>query len=311
MTKNDLTLGAKKIFYKSKFKIEKNSPEILLAAGVISVVGGFVLACRATLKVNEILAASQEDIEKIHACTENEDLADEYTADDSKKDLAIVYAQTALKCVKLYLPAVLIEVAGIGCILASNNVITKRHAALGAAYTAVDTSFKEYRKRVAERFGDEVEKEVRYNLKAQEIKEKITDPETGKEKTVKKSVKLSDGDSFSPYARCFEKGMTLAWDDNADYNLSFLLSQQAQANDRLHTYGYLFLNDVYDMLGFDRTKAGQIIGWAYKPDDSNYQNYVDFGIYNVNRRSSRNFLEGYEAAIWLDFNVDGNILDEI
>ena len=65
------------------------------------------------------------------------------------------------------------------------------------------------------------------------------------------------------------------------------------------------------MLGFDRTKAGQIIGWAYKPDDPNYQNYVDFGIYNVNRRSSRNFLEGYEAAIWLDFNVDGNILDEI
>lgn len=311
MKTNDLALGAKKVFYKSKFKLAKNSPEILLTAGIVGVVGGLVLACRASLKLNEVLAESKDDIEKIHACAENEKFAAEYTEDDRKKDLAIVYAQTALKCAKLYLPTVLIEAAGIGCILASNNVIKKRHAALGAAYTAVDTSFKEYRKRVAERFGGEVEKEVRYNLKAQEIKEKTTDPETGKEKTVKKKIKLHDGEVLSPYARCFEKGMTLAWDDSADYNLSFLLAQQAQANDRLHTYGYLFLNDVYDMLGFDRTKAGQIIGWAYRPDDQNYQNYVDFGIYNVNRRSSRNFLEGYEAAIWLDFNVDGNILDEI
>ena len=65
------------------------------------------------------------------------------------------------------------------------------------------------------------------------------------------------------------------------------------------------------MLGIERTKAGQIVGWVYDEDNPLGDNYVDFGIYDINREKSRDFVNGYERVILLDFNVDGNILDRI
>lgn len=305
---NNLTKTANKV----GFKLRKHSPEILMVAGVVGTVTSAVMACKATLKVNEVVEETKETIDKIHTATEKGKTESglDYSAEDSKKDLTIVYAQTGLKFVKLYAPSVILGTLSITSILASNNILRKRNIALGAAYAAIDKSFKEYRGRVIERFGEAVDRELKYNIKSQKIEEVVTDPETGKEKKVKSTVDVIDPNLYSEYARFFDDGCK-GWEKNAEYNLMFLRATQNFANDLLRSRGYLFLNDVYDMLGIERTKAGQIVGWVYDPDnpDHNGDNYVDFGIYDMRKPKARDFVNGYERVILLDFNVDGNIWD--
>lgn len=303
---------AKGLVSKAGFKLNKYSPEILVVAGVAGVVTSAVMACKATLKLNDILAESKETIETIHETVANEEMADRYSQEDAKKDLAIVYAQTGLKVVKLYAPSVILGALSITGILASNNILRKRNVALAAAYTAVDKSFKDYRSRVVERFGKEVDRQLKYNIKAEKIEEIIKDPETGKEKKVKQTVEVIDDPNHSEFARFFDDGCK-GWEKDAEANLMFLRAQQQYANDLLVSRGHLFLNEVYDMLGIQRSKAGQVVGWIYdtKNPDHKGDNYVDFGIYNLHKRTNRNFVNGYERTILLDFNVDGPILGKI
>lgn len=113
--------------------------------------------------------------------------------------------------------------------------------------------------------------------------------------------------SVSHYSRWFNE-KCLAWTKDSEMNKMFLLQQQNYANEKLKARGYLFLNDVYDMLGIPRIKAGQVVGWVYGPDNTTGDNYVDFGLFNHN---NEDFINGYENSILLDFNVDGMILDHI
>ena len=312
---NNIVKSATTAFNKFAFQANKHSPEILMVTGIVGAVGSGILACKATLKVNDILDETKETVEKIHGVLES-DTVDEatYSEEDSKKDLAVVYAQTGWKLVKLYAPSVTLGALSIVSILASNNILRKRSVALAAAYTAIDQSFKDYRSRVVDRFGEVVDRELKYNLKAQKITEKILDEETGKEKKVKKVIEVAnDGiDGYSDYARFFDDGCA-GWEKDAEFNLMFLRSQQQYANDLLVSRGHLFLNEVYDMLGIPRTKAGAVVGWVYKPNDPNHNgdNYVDFGIYDISKQEKRDFVNGYERSILLDFNVDGVIYDLI
>lgn len=308
MKKTELMTTASSSFNKIGFKLKKHSPEILVVAGVIGTVASAVMACKATTKVSDILEKTKEDINSIHDCAANESLTDEYTPEDAKKDLAIVYIQTGVKLTKLYAPAVVLGVISLGSILASNNILRQRNVALAAAYATVDKGFKEYRNRVVERFGEEVERELRHNIKAKKI-DKIVVDENGKEKKVKETIQVADDIStYSDYARFFDDGCT-GWEKDSEYNLMFLRAQQQFANDKLRANGHLFLNEVYDMLGIPRTKAGQVVGWVYNTENPVGDNYVDFGMYDVHREKVRDFVNGYEKTIILDFNVDGNIWD--
>ena len=212
-----------------------------------------------------------------------------------------------MKFVKLYGPAVAVGVASLGCLLGSNHILRKRNVALAAAYTAVDKSFKAYRGRVVERFGEDLDRELRYNIKAKEVQEIVTD-ENGNETTVTSTVEVPEiNHDNSEYARCFDE-TCIGWTRDPEYNMMFVTQIQNWANDRLQSKGYLYLNEVYEMLGFQRTKAGQVVGWLYNGDGDNY---VDFGIFNIKDKQKRRFVNGYEKSIWLDFNVDGNILDKM
>ena len=289
--------------------LKKHSPEILVVAGVVGTVTSAVLACKATLKVNEVVDEAKTNIDKIHEATERgyTDAGEEYSIEDSKKDLSLVYVQTGVKFVKLYAPAVILGGLSIAGILTSNNILRKRNVALAAAYATVDKGFKEYRGRVVERFGEELDKELRYNIKAKEIEETVVD-EKGKEKTVKKTVNVIDPNAISDYAKFFDDGNT-GWDPDPELSLFFLKQQQAHANDILKSRGHLFLNEVYDMLGIPRTAAGSVVGWVYDPNnkDHNGDNFVDFGIYNQDNERVRAFVNGQEKVILLEFNPDGPI----
>ena len=295
------------IFNNTKNGVQKHSPEILAGVGVVGTVVSGVMACKATLKLNDVLEESKETRDKIKEVAENPRYEKEYSPEDAKKDLTVNYAQTAMKIAKLYAPAVILGSASLGCLLASNDILRKRNAALSAAYMTVDKSFKEYRNRVAERFGDEIEKEIRYGIKAMEVETTVVN-EDGSETTITEQVKTMDPNLYSDYARFFDEASP-CWQNDPEYNLMFLKSQQQYANDLLKAKGRLFLNEVYDMLGIDRTKAGQVVGWVYNPENPTGDNFVDFGIYDMSKERVRAFVNGYETNILLDFNVDGNIWD--
>lgn len=317
MAKKDIIVSASRAFHKVGFKIRKHSPELLIGAGIVGIVASGVMACKATLKVNEVASQSKENIDRIHVATEKgkTEAGEAYSKEDSKKDLAIVYVQTGLKLAKLYAPSIILGAASIGCIVTSHNIIRKRNIALAAAYTAVDKGFKDYRGRVVERFGKELDHELRYNIKAKEVEETVVD-ENGNEKVVKKTVNMVDVskyknvNDYSDYARIYDDGCN-GWDKDPEYNLMFLRQQQNYANELLKAKGHLFLNEVYDMLGFPRSQAGQAVGWLYDEECPNGDNFVDFGIYDIDNKNCRDFVNGKERVIILDFNVDGVIWDKI
>lgn len=311
MAKSNFMNSVSRSFHKVGFQIKKHSPEILLVTGVVGTVASAVLACKATTKINTILEHTKEDVNTIHDCMEQGYVLSEenvYSLEDGKKDLTIVYAKTGVELLKLYGPALVLGAASIGCILASNNIIHKRNVALAAAYTAVDNSFKDYRGRVVERFGKELDKELKYNIRAKEVEETVVN-EDGTETVVTKTVNVADPNvTYSIYAKCFDE-TCLGWEKDPEYNLMFLRQQQSYFNDLLKSRGHVYLNEVHDALGMPRTKAGQIVGWVYDPSNPDIDNYIDFGIYDMYKEANRNFVNGYERSIWLDFNVDGNIYD--
>jgi hypothetical protein len=302
--KTEIMKSVNGVTSKAVMKLKKHSPEILVVAGIAGTVVSAVLACKATTKVAEILNETKGTLDTIHEGMETGAInGQEYTNEDGKKDTVVVYAQTGMKLAKLYGPAIILSTLSITSILASNNILRKRNVALGAAYAAIDKSFKEYRGRVIERFGEQVDTELKYGIKAKKFEEIAVDPETGKEKKVKKTVMVADPNLQSDYAVYFDS-KSRNYETNPDYNRMFLKAQQAFANDKLQTRGHLFLNEVLDDLDLPRTPAGQIVGWTKDGPDG----YVNFRIVEVERETE----DGrHEPALLLDFNVEGNIWEKM
>lgn len=302
--KTEILKSVNGVTSKAVMKLKKHSPEILVVAGIAGTVVSAVLACKATTKVAEILDETKGTLDTIHEGMETGAInGQEYTNEDGKKGTVVVYAQTGMKLAKLYGPAIILGTLSVTSILASNNILRKRNVALGAAYAAIDRSFKEYRGRVIERFGEQVDTELKYGIKAKKFEEIEVDPETGKEKKVKKTVMVADPNLQSDYAVYFDS-KSRNYETNPDYNRMFLKAQQAFANDKLQTRGHLFLNEVLDDLDLPRTPAGQIVGWTKDGPDG----YVNFRIVEVERETE----DGrHEPALLLDFNVEGNIWEKM
>jgi len=320
MTLKQLTTTATRAFHKAGFQLKKHSPEILVVAGIVGTVASAVMACKATTKVNFVLEETKHQVDVIHTGIEKGEVKGylengevgmvPYNAEDGKKDLAYVYGHTGLKLAKLYGPSILLGAVSITGILVGHNILHKRNLALAAAYTAVDTGFKDYRGRVVDRFGEQLDKELLYNIKAKEVEETVVD-EKGKEKTVKKTVEVIDPTAaLGMYTVCFDETCN-GWQRDAEANKFFLLRQQDYANEKLKSKGYMFLNDVLDMIGAKRTQAGQVVGWIYDENNPIGDNYIDFGIFNIHCEANRNFVNGLEKSIWLNFNVDGDILHNL
>ncbi len=280
---------------RTAFELEKHSPTILFGAGIVGVVGSTVLACRATLKMEDVLHKTETEIKKAKTLEHRE-----YSDEDRQKDIRIIYVRLGLDVAKLYAPAVILGSVSIGALVRSHTILSRRNAALGAAYAALDKGFKQYRARVVEKYGEEEDRNFRYGSQQVEV----LDDETGKKKTV---TRVSD-DIPSIYARFFDQTCK-SWSKEPEYNLLFLNGQQNYVNDLLKSRGHVFLNEVYDLLGFPRSKAGSVVGWIMTGNA--VDNFIDFGVWRGESQVARDFVNGKEGAILLDFNVDGVIYDKI
>jgi hypothetical protein len=292
-----------RLYGRSSLVMRKYSPEILLGLGLIGGVTAAVMAAKATLKANDIVKETKKDIAQINKISEDDK---NYVKEYRDRDMGVVYVQTGYKFAKLYGPSVGLGVLSISAILASHGIMARRQVALVAAYNLLAEGFKSYRARVIEELGEDTDKNYRLGLYDEQITENETDEE-GKKIKVKKTVKMMRGNGKSIYAKFFDEASP-QWRNDPSLNLYFIRAQQNYANDRLMAMGHLFLNEVYDMLGLPRTQAGAVVGCVMGPKGDNY---VDFDIYNVENEAGRDFVNGYNRSILLDFNVDGVIYDLI
>lgn len=283
--------------------IKKYSPEILMASGVVGMIGSTVLACKATLRVDEILEEANDNMAKIALVEETS--IESYTENDAKKDRVIVRVQTGVKILKLYAPALTLGTASIACVLGAHSIMKKRNVALMVAYKTLEEGFARYRKRVIEDHGEDTDYAYRHGLKKEQIEVEEVG-ENGKTKKIKKDVmKATDATGHSIYARFFDSSCK-QWEKTPAYNLMFLRSQQNYFNDMLKVRGHVFLNEVYDALGMERSSAGALVGWVAGSQGSD--NYIDFGLYD---EGSKRFINELEPTVLLDFNVDGIIYNLI
>ena len=298
--------------HKTGFVVKKHSPELLLVGGLISGAACIVTACKATLKVDEVLDETKEKVEKVHEAVENgvTQAGESYSVEDSKKDLTIVYVQTGIKFIKLYGPAIIFGVVSAASILASHNVLKKRNLAIAAAYTTLDKTFKDYRGRVVERFGDKIDQELRYNIKAKEIEEISTD-ENGNQVVTKSVAEYAEPGGVSMYARFFDE-LSRWYEKDPEYNLMFLIKMEDKVNEDFEMRGHYYVNEVYDLLDIPRTRAGHTDGWVWDESKTAEEQRISFGLDNVHNQSVRRFRNGHEKAVLLDFpNVQKNILGKI
>lgn len=298
---------ASRLFNKAGLSIKKHSPEILMVAGIAGTVASTVMACKATGKVTDIVEEARATASVIRDGIENGHINNkECSVEDGQKALTVLYAQTGVKVLKEYAPALIVGGLSITSIVAGHKILKKRNLALAAAYAVVDKGFKQYRKNVVERFGEDVDKELKHGLKTKIVETESVD-ENGN-KTTKQEIVYDIQNQNSDYSKIFDATCKSHTKD-PEANLMFLRRMQDWANERLKYQGYLFLNDVYDMLDFPRTQAGQSVGWIYDPSRSKEEgdNYIDFGIY---RPQNARFINNLEYNIWLDFNVDGPIIED-
>ena len=293
---------------KVAISLKAKSPAILMGIGIAGFVGTAVLASKATLHVGDILDEGKENEDKIKGVHEGKlktKPGTVYTEEDYKRDLIVNRVQTAIKIAKLYAPTVLVGIGATACVLGAHHILSKRNTALIATVAGLTESLNEYRNRVANEFGQDVEDAIYHGKDI-----------PGKKKKAKKDSESTDIEAVddktynmpSMYARIFDE-TNMNWSKSPEENKFFLQQAQNMFNDRLHAVGYVFLNEIYDVLGFSATPAGQIVGWV---DNSAQDNFIDFGIFDTAACPERStFINSDNPSILLDFNVDGVIYDLI
>lgn len=281
-------------------KFDKNKPQIYIGLGIVGLVVGTVLTCKATDKAEEVFDDHEENIDALHNAKECGDLENEK---EYRKDLALTYVKTGAELAKIYIPPVMLATSSAFLILKGHNILQKRYFAVSSAYTALQKEFGVYRKRIADSYGEEAEKDIFYGLKKESIEQKEVDEE-GREEIKKVEADVADK-NVGPYAKFFD-ATSREWKKDPEYNLMFLRAQEKAANVQLRMKGFLTLNEVYEALDIPETKEGMIAGWIYDDKNPSASNYVDFGIYE---NPNRYFVNGIEPVILLDFNATGNIYD--
>ena len=322
MKKEEIMMKASQMLSKTTFKLKKASPTIMIVGAAIGGVTAAVLACKATIKAQDILNEHNTAVKTIHTTKEQIeqgviqlDEGESYTEKDYKNDITTTYVQTGLKLAKVYAPAVTLGAVSLGCMFGSHHIMSKRNASLTAAYIALDKAFAEYKSRVSNRFGSRVQEELEHNIKAVELESKSTN-EQGVEETIKEYKDIAMQHT-SPYTCIFDETVD-TWQPDNMMNRNYLFLMEQSANKRLRIQGHLFLNDVLASLGTHggvtlKTPEGQIVGWIYDPNDPTRQSHVDFGVTNYveGDEALNSFINGGERSVMLRFNCDGPIIDKI
>ena len=285
-------------------KVKAASPEIMLGIGIVCGVGAIVTACMASRKVDKVVEEIHEDLDILEEGLEKaKDEGDTEKMQSYKKEIVKVWAGAAWKFTKLYGPTLFLTMASGASILTSHGILKKRYLTTAAAYKALDEAYKAYRENVETQFGLGGGEKA---LAAQAVYKDVNVEDENGELKKTKGLVMNPDKSKSPYEFDYNRFTAPStWDKSPDMIDAFLKAAEAYFTQRLNSVGHVFLNEVLDYLGMERTAMGQLIGWVKGAGDD----YVDFGYID-------GFIKDYNLDsdlctknVRLNFNCDGIIYD--
>ena len=219
-----------KIVQKAQVFVKRNSATILTALGSAGLVATTVMAVKATPKAMELIKQAEEE--------------------KGDKLTRLEAVQTAGK---VYIPPIIVGVSTLACIFGANALNKREQAALMSAYALLDSSYKEYKNKVDELYGEEAGREVQASIARDKYDDSV-ESEDNKELFY---------DAFS--GRYFN---STSYDVlQAEYNLNRKLSVETRA----------YLNDFYMLLDIPPIDAGTELGWSYGILESHYRaSWIEF-----------------------------------
>lgn len=304
---NRLGDAATRFGHKAAFKIKKASPELLLVGGIVCIVGGTVLACKATKKASDILDEGHDEVEVMReAIDDPEGNLVKVDEKEVKKGIAKSKLRTLGRVAGAYAPAVALGSAGIAMIFTSHGIMRKRNGALLASYNALDAMFKTYRARVLEE-EDGKERDRRYLL-GNDISE-ISEDQMNEFDLVRR-VNEDAGGMLSQYPEWygmhtvrFDANTSAAFSMHPFSNLNRIRSTESVMTSRLHEKGYVSLNEVLHELHMDPVPWGQLVGRIWMPGEEDDNEFVIEAV-EVNQDQPG-------SPIILNFHLDGMIWDRL
>lgn len=284
--------------------LKQHSPQILLGVGIATAVGSVAAAVVATTKLDAVKAEVVERLEEVDEALQDETLKDRYGEEDAANDRKIIKIQGGAKIAAMYLPAAALLACSIAAFVGGHHILMLRNGALTAACATISAMFENYRKNVAKAYGAEVDAAMRRGASTNEYVE-LTVDEDGAQHTLTKSSEVSNVDEAYDFARYYI-GSDMNNMHDLNYDEMFLRTQQTMANELLQAKHILLLNDVYELLGFKKTKAGAVVGWINDARKPYGDNYVDFRMHLTCHPDKAGELQ---PAYFLDFNAAGSVLD--
>lgn len=283
----------------AKLALQANAPTLMVVGGVAAMGAGAVVACKQTLKVEEVLAKHTPELEKIKKGSDLQ--LENYGPEVAQQDRFRVYSRAALDLGRVYLVPATLFTGGVVLVFGGHRIMLRRNATLAVAFTTLKKSFDSYRARVVDKLGHDTDQALMYGATVKEV----IDPQTGEVATI--ATRDWEESSRNPYSRVFEQGASSEWVPDLGMNKMLVSQQQRFAQQRLAMQGYLYLNDVYQALGFAPSDIGQVVGWKVQtlPDGTKSIPLVDFGL---DKPMPDDWKYSQEKAIFLDFNCQGLIV---
>jgi len=281
---------------KVKFKAIAKAPELWFTGGCIALIGAVVASGKSRMQFEEILEEHNARLDNQEQYA-NEHTAAEYPPEKSKAERRGVYIQTAKKTVVAYLPTIVLTSLSAIAFGRSFGIMKGRYFSVAAALGEAIRENTALKRAIKDELGEEAYKKI-----TEGSVEETVAGDTGEEEKIYVQPNFRER-----YSKCFDESNPF-WTKSAARNRDFLFSKQNQLNWKLRTYGFVLLNDAYEILGFQKTKAGQSLGWVHYDTDEEAaayggQNFIDLGL-GDDDAGARALANGLEPSFWVKFNVD-------
>lgn len=225
-----------KLLASAKLFFNRNGSTILTCIGGVGVVATSIMAVKATPKALYLLEQAKEE---------------------KGEELTVV--EKIVTAGPSYIPAIVTGAATIACIFGANTLSRRNQAALASAYALLDRSYKEYKAKIKDIYGEDGERQVREAIVVDKYEDEGFEPATDK---------ILFYEEFS--SRYFEATM------------SQVLTAEYLLNRKLILFDGVRLNDFYEWLGIEPIAAGEVLGWSREGNTAWYwQEWVDFDHHKV------------------------------
>jgi hypothetical protein len=302
-------LGGSGLFLKA------HAPEIMIGGGVTGFVLTVISACKATDKAHDILEAKEEALNDNDYAFFQENSISEKDHEDSIRQ---INRNTRWALIKAYTPTATGLAVSVILVLGGYKLINGRLVKTAAAYKILEDGFGRYRENVRDIYGEEADREMLHRVRperlaaAQEEREKNREIDSDKKRGIKNKEKKGTAyqEIYSAVFDQYSDRWRRSWMPEQVWE--YLKQKEREANDMLRIRKHIFLNEVYDLLGLERTEEGALVGWILTKN--NPESKVDFGMDLIPESRKREFLTAQcNEDIWLrlHFNPDGLIYNMI